>query len=116
MGTSSQHFCKDNSWFMWSNGINDPANTDTVADFLADGSGGSKQVVDVTYMSSERKIKTEMFMSSLDGNSPGEITKIGLTNKQPVSPYGRLYAEMKFDAITKNDQKELYFIHYLELI
>ena len=104
-------YLSNGAYFMWSNGTNTPVSTDTVSTFLADGTGGYKQIVKTTYNESARQIVTEMYLNSLEGNSAGTITKLALTDKIPTSPYGWLYMEVEFSAITKDTETELYFTH-----
>ena len=98
----------------WRNGTVALADADLKTDFEADGTGDHKTIQSATYDPNTRQITVTTFLATTDGNTPGSITKVGLSNDSSVGT-GRLVSEHKFDAITKNTSKELYFTITIQL-
>lgn len=89
----------------WTNGTAALAAVDDMAIFNADGAGGNKTITSTDFDALTNTLTIEFFISSVEGNAPGTITKIAIDNDGGT---GKMFSEHKFAAITKNDSVEIY--------
>lgn len=105
LGVSENAFDTTNGEFTVSNGVTALDPTDTIAILKADGDYYQKVIISASYNTTTKQITTSAYLSSIEGNLLGSITKLGIDNNNGT---GKLIQEHLFSPITKNDSKELY--------
>lgn len=112
LGVSENEFNTTNGNFNVSNGTATPVAADVIGDFTGDGDVFSKTITSASYSEVTKTITTICYISSVEANTLGTITKLALDNDNGS---GKIIQEHKFTAIPKNDSKELFFTVKLTL-
>lgn len=100
-------------YFAWSDGTVTPNKTRTASQFYLDGANNDTKGVQSyeTFDTANQKQVWNCFLSSTD-NDVSSITKFALMNDDPGTI---MFNEIKFDAISKDNTKELFFRYSLTI-